>query len=70
MRTSSGNCFKRRYAWAGLKTIYFYPDEWIESAKSLMEKSYSFYTIVPEAESSVAFWNSMIAFVKRILAQG
>ena len=31
---------------------------------------HSFHTILPDADISVAFWNSMITFAKRILAQG
>ena len=69
-------------AWLGIGTADLFLDESKEYAKRLQASGvdcelfvaeggvHSFHTILPDAEISVAFWNSMIAFVKRILAQG
>jgi acetyl esterase/lipase len=69
-------------AWLGIGTADLFLDESKDYAERLRASGvdcelfvaeggvHSFHTIVPDADISVAFWNSMIAFAKRILAQG
>jgi acetyl esterase/lipase len=69
-------------AWVGVGTADLFLEESEEYAERLVASGvdcelfiaeggvHSFHTILPDAEISVAFWNSMMAFTQRILAQG
>jgi acetyl esterase/lipase len=69
-------------AWLGIGTADLFLDESKDYAQRLRASGvdcelfvaeggvHSFHTILPDAEISVAFWNSLFAFATRILAQG
>jgi acetyl esterase/lipase len=69
-------------AWLGIGTADLFLDESKDYAERLHTDGvncelfvaeggvHSFHTILPDAEISVAFWNSMYAFVRRILGRG
>ena len=68
-------------AWVGIGTADLFLDESEDYAKRLRASGvdceyfvaeggvHSFHTILPDAEISIAFWNSMFAFTRRILGQ-
>ncbi len=68
-------------AWIGVGTADLFLDEDEAYAERLREDGvdaecfvaeggiHSFYTVLPEADISVAFWNSMFDFTRRVLAE-